>query len=128
MDLKIFMSIYTSAEKNLKDICPRDEYGKIVLPMVFIARLDSLLEESRERVLALKKKLDDEKADYTYSVFFRETGLNFCNVSPHSLKDFANGGFAESLDKQTAVNEFVLYLDSSPSRQELERGRRTNGR
>ena len=112
MDLKIFMSIYTSAEKNLKDICPRDEYGKIVLPMVFIARLDSLLEESRERVLALNKKIDDEKADYTYSVFFRETGLNFCNVSPHRLKDFANGGFAESLDKQTAVNEFVLYLDS----------------
>ena len=55
--------IWGIADDCLRDVYVRGKYRDVILPMTVIRRLDVLLEDSKEAVLDMKKKLDAAKID-----------------------------------------------------------------
>ena len=55
--------IWGIADDCLRDIYVRGKYRDVILPMTVIRRLDVMLEDTKEKVLAMKKTLDDAKVD-----------------------------------------------------------------
>ncbi len=50
--------IWGIADDCLRDVYVRGKYRDVILPMTVIRRLDAMLEDSKEAVLDMKKKLD----------------------------------------------------------------------
>ena len=67
MDNQIYNSIVSFiwgiADDCLRDVYVRGKYRDVILPMTVIRRLDAMLEDSKEAVLDMKKKLDAAKID-----------------------------------------------------------------
>jgi type I restriction enzyme M protein len=63
----------------------QSDYGKVILPFTVLRRLDCVLEPSKEAVLAEKQLREGQGLD-PEPFLLRAAGLNFCNVSPLSLK------------------------------------------
>lgn len=65
MDNQIHTSIvnfiWGIADDCLRDVYVRGKYRDVILPMTVIRRLDAMLEDSKQKVLDMKKKLDDAK-------------------------------------------------------------------
>lgn len=57
--------IWSIADDCLRDVYVRGKYRDVILPMTVIRRLDALLEDSKEAVLDMKKKLDAAGIDNT---------------------------------------------------------------
>ena len=58
--------IWNIADSVLRDLFVRGKYRDVILPMTVIRRLDAVLEPTKQKVLAEKKWLDEEKiADQT---------------------------------------------------------------
>ena len=55
---QIVSFIWGIADDCLRDVYVRGKYRDVILPMTVIRRLDALLEDSKESVLDMKKKLD----------------------------------------------------------------------
>lgn len=55
---QIVSFIWSIADDCLRDVYVRGKYRDVILPMTVIRRLDALLEDSKESVLDMKKKLD----------------------------------------------------------------------
>ncbi len=55
--------IWGIADDCLRDVYVRGKYRDVILPMTVIRRLDAMLEDSKEAVLDMKKKLDAAKID-----------------------------------------------------------------
>ena len=107
--------IWGIADDCLRDIFSRVEYRDVILPMTVIRRLDSLLEDSKEDVLKMKKKLDDAKIDNQWDALCTVAGHAFCNSSPFCLRDLTSRA-----KKQTLRADFEAYLDGfSPNVQDI---------
>ena len=107
--------IWGIADDCLRDIYVRGKYRDVILPMTVIRRLDAMLEGSKERVLALKKRLDEEKIVNQWDALCHEAGEAFCNASPFLLRDLTSRA-----KKQTLQADFEAYLDGfSPNVQEI---------
>ena len=63
----------------------QSDYGKVILPFTVLRRLDCVLEPSKAAVLAEKQLREGQGLD-PEPFLLRAAGLNFCNVSPLSLK------------------------------------------
>ena len=50
--------IWSIADDCLRDVYVRGKYRDVILPMTVIRRLDAILEDTKDKVLSLKKKLD----------------------------------------------------------------------
>ena len=55
--------IWGIADDCLRDVYVRGKYRDVILPMTVICRLDAMLEDSKEAVLDMKKKLNATKID-----------------------------------------------------------------
>ena len=55
--------IWGIADDCLRDVYVRGKYRDVILPMTVIRRLDALLEDSKDAVLEMKKRLDAAKID-----------------------------------------------------------------
>ncbi|UZD43879.1 type I restriction-modification system subunit M [Selenomonas sputigena] len=107
--------IWGIADDCLRDVYVRGKYRDVILPMTVIRRLDAMLEGSKERVLALKKRLDDAAIVNQWDALCHETGEAFCNASPFLLRDLTSRA-----KKQTLRADFEAYLDGfSPNVQEI---------
>lgn len=107
--------IWSIADDCLRDVYVRGKYRDVILPMTVIRRLDSLLEGTKEKVLALKSKLEQAKVADPWSALCAATGYAFCNASPFTLKELA--GRTKS---QTLESDFTEYLDGfSPEVQNI---------
>lgn len=62
------------------------EYGKVILPMTVLRRLDCVLEPTKEKVLKKQKKIGKQNEDALDRILNREAALNFHN---HSLYNFS---------------------------------------
>lgn len=83
--------------------------------MTVIRRLDALLEDSKEAVLDMKKKLDAAGIDNQWPALCNVAGQAFCNASPFLLKDLTSRA-----KKQTLKSDFEAYLDGfSPNVKEI---------
>lgn len=53
--------IWGIADDCLRDVYVRGKYRDVILPMTVIRRLDALLEDSKEAVLEMKKRLTPQR-------------------------------------------------------------------
>ena len=107
--------IWGIADDCLRDVYVRGKYRDVILPMTVIRRLDVLLEDSKEAVLDMKKKLDAAKIDNQWPALCNAAGQAFCNASPFRLRDLTSRA-----KKQTLKADFEAYLDGfSPNVQEI---------
>ena len=112
---QIVSFIWSIADDCLRDVYVRGKYRDVILPMTVIRRLDALLEDSKEAVLDMKKKLDAAGIDNQWPALCNVAGQAFCNASPFLLKDLTSRA-----KKQTLKSDFEAYLDGfSPNVQEI---------
>ena len=114
MDNKSYNSIISFiwgiADDCLRDVYVRGKYRDVILPMTVIRRLDALLEDSKEAVLKMKKKLDEEEINDQQQALCNAAGQAFCNSSPFRLRDLTSRS-----KKQTLKADFEAYLDGFSS-------------
>lgn len=112
---QIVSFIWGIADDCLRDVYVRGKYRDVILPMTVIRRLDALLEDSKEAVLDMKKKLDAAGIDNQWPALCNVAGQAFCNASPFRLRDLTSRA-----KKQTLETDFEAYLDGfSPNVQEI---------
>lgn len=112
---QIVSFIWGIADDCLRDVYVRGKYRDVILPMTVIRRLDALLEDSKEAVLDMKKKLDDAKIDNQWPALCKAAGQAFCNASKFRLRDLTSRS-----KKQVLKTDFEAYLDGfSPNVQEI---------
>lgn len=112
---QIVSFIWGIADDCLRDVYVRGKYRDVILPMTVIRRLDALLEDSKESVLDMKKKLDAAGIDNQWPALCNVAGQAFCNASPFRLRDLTSRA-----KKQTLKTDFEAYLDGfSPNVQEI---------
>ena len=98
--------IWGIADDCLRDVYVRGKYRDVILPMTVIRRLDALLEDTKEAVLAMKQKLDEVGIDNQWGALCNAAGQAFCNASPYRLRDLTSRA-----KKQTLKADFIAYLD-----------------
>lgn len=96
---------------GIADDCLRDVYSKgkrrdVILPMTVIRRLDIVLEETKQDVLAMKEQMDSAGIKEQYAPLSSASGHAFYNVSPFKLKDLT----ARTSNQQLKA-DFIAYLD-----------------
>ncbi len=64
----------------------RNEYRKVILPMTVISRFDSILQPTKEAVIAESDKLKDKSERIVQARLQQITGVQFYNSSSLSLK------------------------------------------
>lgn len=109
--------IWGITDDCLRDVYVRGKYRDVILPMTVIRRLDVLLEDTKEAVLDMKKKLDEAGLglDDQWPALCNAAGQAFCNASPFCLRDLTSRA-----KKQTLKADFEAYLDGfSPNVQEI---------
>ena len=107
--------IWGIADDCLRDVYVRGKYRDVILPMTVIRRLDAVLEETKDDVLKLKKKLDEAKVTEQTAPLCHTAKQAFCNSSPFRLKDLTNRASQQKLKA-----DFIAYLDGfSPNVQEI---------
>ena len=103
---QIVSFIWGIADDCLRDVYVRGKYRDVILPMTVIRRLDALLEDSKDAVLEMKKRLDAAKIDNQWPALCNAAGQAFCNASPYRLRDLTSRA-----KKQTLKADFIAYLD-----------------
>ena len=63
----------------------RGKYRDVILPMTVIPRLDAVLEDNKEKVLEMKKRLDDAKAVEQDAALRQEAGEAFYNTTKFTM-------------------------------------------
>ena len=112
---QIVSFIWGIADDCLRDVYVRGKYRDVILPMTVIRRLDAMLEDTKEKVLAMKDTLEKAGVANPWPALINETGQAFCNASPFCLKDLTS-----RVKKQTLKVDFVEYLKGfSPNVQEI---------
>lgn len=79
--------IWGIADDCLRDVYVRGKYRDVILPMTVIRRLDAMLEDSKQKVLDMKKKLDDAKIDNQWPALCNAARQAFCNASPFLFRE-----------------------------------------
>lgn len=107
--------IWGIADDVLRDLYVRGKYRDVILPMVVLRRLDSLLEESKQDVLRMKKQLDEAKVAHQDAALRHAAGQAFYNISPFTLRDLRSRSSQQQLKA-----DFEAYLDGfSPNVQDI---------
>lgn len=102
--------IWSIADDCLRDVYVRGKYRDVILPMTVIRRLDAVLEDSKEAVLAMKKTLDEAGILNQTDALCSAAGEAFCNSSPFTLKDLKSRAKNQQLKA-----DFIAYLDGFSS-------------
>ena len=112
---QIVSFIWGIADDCLRDVYVRGKYRDVILPMTVIRRLDAVLEDTKENVLAMKAKLDAAQLGNQWPALCKTAGQAFCNASPFLLRDLTSRA-----QQQTLRADFEAYLDGfSPNVQEI---------
>jgi len=107
--------IWGIADDCLRDVYVRGKYRDVILPMTVIRRLDAVLEDTKDQVLAMKKQLDAAKVENQWPALCNAAGQAFCNASPFKLKDLTSRTSIQIFKK-----DFEKYLDGfSPNVREI---------
>lgn len=112
---QIVSFIWGIADDCLRDIYVRGKYRDVILPMTVIRRLDAVLEDSKDAVLNMKKKLDAAGVTNQNEALCNAAGQSFCNASDFRLRDLTSRA-----SQQKLKTDFIAYLDGfSPNVQEI---------
>lgn len=112
---QIVSFIWGIADDCLRDVYVRGKYRDVILPMTVIRRLDAVLEDTKQRVMDMKAKLDAAGITNQTDALCVAAGQAFCNTSPFRLRDLT----ARAKQQQLKA-DFIAYLDGfSPNVQEI---------
>lgn len=112
---QIVSFIWGIADDCLRDVYVRGKYRDVILPMTVIRRLDAVLEDAKEKVLQMKKTMDEANILNQTDALSSAAGQSFYNCSPFILKDLK----ARAKNQQLKA-DFIAYLDGfSPNVQEI---------
>lgn len=103
---KLVSFIWAIASDCLVDIYDVGDYRKIILPFMVIRRFDAVLEPTKEKVLAMKEKLEGQGMTNIAPALCKVAGEAFCNSSPYTLMDLRS-----RTNQQQLKADFHLYLD-----------------
>ncbi|MDZ4164224.1 MAG: class I SAM-dependent DNA methyltransferase [Smithellaceae bacterium] len=107
--------IWGIADDVLRDLYVRGKYRDVILPMTVLRRLDSLLEPSKQAVLALKTSLDQAGIVHQDPALRQAAGQAFYNTSKFTLRDLK-----ARASQQQLKADFEAYLDGfSPNVQDI---------
>ena len=107
--------IWGIADDCLRDIYVRGKYRDVILPMTVIRRLDAVLEDTKDDVLALKEKLIAAGVENPNDALCHAAKQAFFNSSQFRLKDLTSRASQQKLKV-----DFLEYLDGfSPNVQEI---------
>ena len=94
---QIVSFIWGIADDCLRDVYVRGKYRDVILPMTVIRRLDAVLEDTKDDVLAMKEKLDNAGITNQDEALCNAAGQSFCNWLPFRLKDLASRASQQKL-------------------------------
>lgn len=103
---QIVSFIWSIPNEILRDHYVRGKYRDVILPMIVIRRLDAVLEPTKEKVLATKKKLDEQGFTNQKEFLCEAAGQAFYNDSPFLLRDLTSRPTVAKLKA-----DFIAYLD-----------------
>lgn len=107
--------IWGIADDVLRDLYVRGKYRDVILPFTVLRRLDSVLETTREVVMAMKKTLDGAGITNQDGPLRDAAKQDFYNTSGFTLRDLRSIANATRLRQN-----FEAYLDGfSPNVQEI---------
>ncbi|NJI20723.1 SAM-dependent DNA methyltransferase [Aeromonas veronii] len=107
--------IWNIADNRLRDVYVRGKYRDVILPFTVLRRLDSVLESTKEAVLARKTFLDTHKVAEQDGALRMAAGQAFYNVSEFTLTKLKASAAGQRLR-----DNFIAYLDGfSPNVQEI---------
>jgi len=81
--------IWQVADDILRGTFKQHEYGDVILPFVVLRRLDCVLEEHKDAVIATSNKFKDILPDPAQVLLHATNGLNFYNTSFYDLRRLA---------------------------------------
>jgi len=81
------------------------EYGKVILPMTVLKRFDDALKETKQEIVELNKKLDNQKTidAIKEGLLCKKTGYDFFNISPFTFENLLS-------DPDNISSNFDTYL------------------
>jgi type I restriction enzyme M protein len=107
--------IWGIADDVLRDLYVRGKYRDVILPMTVLRRLDSLLEPTKQAVLAMKASLDKAGIVRQDQPLRQAAGQAFYNTSRFTLRDLK-----ARASQQQLKADFEAYLDGfSPNVQDI---------
>lgn len=98
--------IWSVADDCLRDVYVRGKYRDVILPMTVIRRLDAVLEPKKQRLLQIKKMLDENEVQNQADALSSAAGQSFYNISEFTLKEVLN-----STNRQSLQKNFESYLN-----------------
>ncbi|KAE8765347.1 type I restriction-modification system subunit M [Georgenia thermotolerans] len=112
---KIASFIWGIADDVLRDLYVRGKYRDVILPFTVLRRLDAVLEPSKQKVMDLKKVLDDAGIIDQDQSLRAEAGQAFWNTSPFTMRELRGRSSQARLQQ-----DFMAYLDGfSPNVQRI---------
>ncbi|AIY65740.1 type I restriction-modification system subunit M [Pseudoalteromonas piratica] len=107
---KLVSFIWSIADDCLRDVYVRGKYRDVILPMVVLRRLDTLLEPTKEAVLAeVKFQLEDMQAtELDDAPLVQESGYVFYNTSKWTLTTLFK---TATNNRQILLANFEEYLN-----------------
>jgi type I restriction enzyme M protein len=112
---KIAPFIWGIADDVLRDLYVRGKYRDVVLPFTVLRRLDAVLEPTKQKVLELKRLLDEAKIVEQDEALRGAAGQAFWNTSPFTLRELRGRSSQARLQQ-----DFLAYLDGfSPNVQSI---------
>ena len=107
--------IWGIADDVLRDVYVRGKYRDVILPMTVLRRLEAVLEPTREKVLHMKKRLDEIGLVEQDGALRAAAGQAFYNTSKFTLHDLR-----ARASRQQLRADFEDFLDGfSPNVQEI---------
>ena len=84
----------------------QSEYGKVILPMTMLRRLDYVLKHTKQKVLKNLPKVKDLPDEARYPVLNREAGNNFYNQNAYDFDKKKSPVLTPKLKRQK-INRIV---------------------
>ncbi len=107
--------IWGIADDVLRDLYVRGKYRDVILPMTVLRRLDTLLEGTKDAVLAMRASLDKADIVHQDKALRQAAGQDFYNTSGFSLRDLK-----ARTSQQKLRADFEAWLNGfSPNVQEI---------
>lgn len=103
--------IWGIADDVLRDLYVRGKYRDVILPMTVLRRLDTVLEDTKQDVLAMKKELDKIGVTSQDDQLRKAAKQEFYNTSKFTLR----GLLEHATSSQKLRADFEAYLDGFSS-------------
>lgn len=103
---KIASFIWGIADDVLRDLYVRGKYRDVILPFTVLRRLDAVLEPTKQKVMELKRVLDDAKIVEQDESLRAAAGQAFWNTSPFTMRELRGRSSQARLQQ-----DFLAYLD-----------------